>query len=109
MAVELPDWRDEAAEGDRRVACLAVNDVMALAAWARENGTTGKTSMVSDGLCEFTHAVGLEQYVSERGLDMCSIWYAMLIENGKVSEIHLEPPGACEVSKGETVLQRIAS
>ncbi len=72
MGVELPDWRDEAAEGDRRVASLTVNDGMALAAWTHENGTTGKASMVSAGLCEFTRAVGLEQDLSERGLDMRS-------------------------------------
>jgi glutaredoxin/glutathione-dependent peroxiredoxin len=60
-------------------------------------------------LAEFTRAVGLEQDLSDRGLGMRSKRYAMLIEDGKVAEIHVEPPGACEVSRGDAVLQRLAS
>jgi peroxiredoxin (alkyl hydroperoxide reductase subunit C) len=111
--VHLPSFVQNAdaikAKGIDEIVCLAVNDCAVLAAWAREHGATGKISMVSDGLCEFTRAVGLEQDLSERGLGMRSKRYSMLIEDGKVSEIHVEPPGACEVSKGDAVLQRIAS
>ena len=111
--VHLPSFVQNAdaikAKGIDEIVCLAVNDVNVLAAWAREHGATGKISMVSDGLCEFTRAIGLEQDLSERGLGMRSKRYSMLIEDGKVSEIHVEPPGACEVSKGDAVLQRLAS
>ena len=111
--VHLPSFVHNAdaikAKGIDEIVCLAVNDVMILAAWAREHGATGKISMVSDGLCEFTRAVGLEQDLSEHGLGMRSKRYAMLIEDGKVSDVQVEPPGACEVSKGEAVLQRLAS
>jgi peroxiredoxin len=97
------------ATGIDEIVCLAVNEGMVLAAWAREHGATGKISMVSDGLCEFTRAIGLEQDLRERGLGMRSKRYALLIEDAKVSEIHVEPPGACEVRQGEAVLQRLAS
>lgn len=111
--VHLPSFVQNAdaikAKGIDEIVCLAVNDCTVLAAWAREHGATGKISMVSDGLCEFTRAVGLEQDLSERGLGLRSKRYSMLIEGGKVSEIHVEPPGACEVSKGDAVLQRLAS
>jgi glutaredoxin/glutathione-dependent peroxiredoxin len=111
--VHLPSFAQNAdaikAKGIDEIVCLAVNDCAVLAAWAREHGATGKISMVSDGLCEFTRAVGLEQDLSERGLGMRSKRYSMLIEDGKVSEIHVEPPGACEVSEGDVVLQRLAS
>jgi glutaredoxin/glutathione-dependent peroxiredoxin len=111
--VHLPSFAQNAdaikAKGIDEIVCLAVNDCAVLAAWAREHGATGKISMVSDGLCEFTRAVGLEQDLSERGLGMRSKRYSMLIEDGKVSEIHVEPPGACEVSEGDAVLQRLAS
>jgi peroxiredoxin len=33
----------------------------------------------------------------------------MLIEDGKVAALHIEPPGACEVSRGDAVLERLAS
>ncbi len=49
--------------------------------------------MLSDGLCEFTRALGLEQDLSERGLGVRSKRYAMLIADGKVVDLHVEPPG----------------
>jgi peroxiredoxin len=111
--VHLPSFVQQAdaikAKGVDEIVCLAVNDVNVLAAWAREHGAAGKISMVSDGLAEFTRAVGLDQDLSERGLGIRSKRYAMIIEDGKVSDIQVEPPGACEISKGEAVLQRLVS
>jgi peroxiredoxin len=111
--VHLPSFVQNAeaikAKGVDEIVCLAVNDTAVLTAWAREHGATGKISMVSDGLGEFTRAIGLNQDLSERGLGLRSKRYVMLIEDGKVAEIHVEPPGACEVSKGDAVLQRLAS
>jgi peroxiredoxin len=111
--VHLPSFVQNAdaikAKGIDEIVCMAVNDVMVLAAWARENGASGKINMVSDGLCEFTRALGLEQDLSERGFGMRSKRYAMIIEDGKVADIQVEPPGACDISKGEAVLQRIGA
>lgn len=111
--VHLPSFVQNAeaikAKGIDEIVCVAVNDAMVLAAWARENGATGTINMVSDGLCEFTRAIGLEQDLSERGLGMRSKRYAMIIEDGKVADIQVEPPGACDISKGESVLQRIGA
>ena len=97
------------ARGIDEIACIAVNDAMVLAAWGQERGATGKISMLSDGLCEFTRALGLEQDLSERGLGMRSKRYAMLIVDGKVAELHVEPPGAYGVSSGEAVLERLGA
>jgi peroxiredoxin len=33
----------------------------------------------------------------------------MLIEDGRVSALHVESPGACEISRGDAVLERLAS
>jgi glutaredoxin/glutathione-dependent peroxiredoxin len=111
--VHLPSFVQNAeaikAKGIDEIVCLAVNDAAMLTAWAREHGATGKISMVSDGLGEFTRAIGLDQDLSERGLGLRSKRYVMRIEDGKVAEIHVEPPGACEISKGDAVLQRIAA
>jgi peroxiredoxin len=111
--VHLPSFVQHAdaikAEGIDEIVCVAVNDPMVLAAWAREHGASGKITMLSDGLAEFTRAIGLEQDLSDRGLGLRSKRYSMLIENGKVVELHVEPPGACEVSRGDAVLQRLAS
>ena len=95
------------ARGIDEIVCIAVSDVMVLAAWAREYDAAGKISMLSDGLCEFTRALGMEQDLSSRGYGIRSKRYAMLIENGKVAEMRIEPPGAYGVSSGEAVLQRL--
>src|SRR5262245_25344252 len=97
------------AKGIDEIVCVAVNDVMVLAAWGREYGATGKISMLSDGLCEFTRALGLEQDLSERGLGMRSKRYAMLIADGKVVDLYVEAPGAYGVSSGEAVLERLGA
>ena len=95
------------AKGVDEIVCVAVNDPMVLAAWSREYGATGKISMLSDGLGEFTRAMGMEQDLSSRGYGMRSKRYAMLIADGKVAEISVEPPGEYGVSSGEAVLQRL--
>jgi peroxiredoxin len=82
---------------------------MVLAAWGRERGATGKISMLSGGLREFTRALGLDQDLSERGLGMHSKRYAMLIVDGKVVDLHVESPGAYGVSSGEAVLERLGA
>jgi glutaredoxin/glutathione-dependent peroxiredoxin len=111
--VHLPSFVQHAdaikAKGIDEIVCVAVNDAMVLAAWGREHGATGKINMLSDGLGEFTRALGLEQDLSDRGLGMRSKRYAMLIEDGQVAALHIEPPSACEISRGDAVLQRLAS
>jgi glutaredoxin/glutathione-dependent peroxiredoxin len=97
------------AQGIDEIVCVAVNDAMVLAAWARERDAVGKISMLSDGLCEFTRAVGLEQDLSTRGFGMRSKRYAMLIEDGRVANISIEPPGEYGVSSAEAVLQRLSA
>lgn len=97
------------AKGIEEIVCVAVNDPMVMAAWAREYGATEHISMLSDGLGEFTRAMGLEQDLSSRGYGMRSKRYAMVIENGKVAEISVEPPGKYGVSSGEAVLQRLGA
>ena len=97
------------AKGIDEIVCVAVNDAMVLAAWGRDHGTAGKVSMLSDGLCDFTHAIGLDQDLSARGLGMRSKRYAMLIENGKVADIYVEPPGEYGVSSAEAVLKQLSA
>ncbi len=95
------------AKGVDEIVCLSVNDVMVMAAWGRDHGTEGKVSMISDGLCDFTRTVGLDQDLSSRGYGMRSKRYAMVIQDGKVEEIYVEPPGEYGVSSAEAVLQQL--
>jgi peroxiredoxin len=96
------------AKGIDEIVCVAVNDTMVLAAWGRDHGTAGKISMLSDGLGDFTRAIGLEQDLSARGFGMRSKRYAMRIDNGTVADIYVEPPGEYGVSSAEAVLKNLA-
>jgi len=95
------------ARGIDEIACVSVNDAMVLAAWGREHDAGGKVRMFSDGLGEFTRALGLEQDMSAKGYGVRSKRYAMLIESGKVVELHVEPPGEYGVSSAEAVVERL--
>lgn len=95
------------ARGIDEIVCLSVNDALVMAAWGREHGAVGKVRMLSDGLGEFTRALGLEQDMSAKGYGVRSKRYAMLIEEGRVAELHVEPPGKYGVSSAEAVLERL--
>ncbi len=95
------------ARGINEIACVSVNDAMVMGAWGQEHGAGGKVRMLSDGLGEFTRALGLEQDMSAKGYGVRSRRYAMLIEDGKVADVHVEPPGEYGVSSAEAVLDRL--
>ena len=92
------------AKGVDTIACIAVNDVFVMDAWAKELGVDGQIMMLADGSGAFTKALGLELDLVARGLGIRSQRYAMVVENGRVTHLAVEPPGGFEVSKAESVL-----
>src|ERR1043165_7230807 len=50
------------------VACLSVNVVFVMKAWAEENDALGKITMLADGSAAFTKALGLELDLTAHGL-----------------------------------------
>ncbi|MDX1430934.1 MAG: peroxiredoxin [Gammaproteobacteria bacterium] len=95
------------ARGIDEIVCLSVNDAMVMNAWGREHGAPGKVGMLADGLGEFTRAVGLEQDMSARGYGIRSKRYAMLVDDGRVADLHVEPAGEYGISSAEAVLERL--
>jgi peroxiredoxin len=91
-------------KGVDTVACVAVNDAFVMAAWAKDQGVDGRILMLADGAAGFTKLLGLELDLNARGLGIRSQRYAMVVEDGKVSSLSVEPPGGFDVSKAETVL-----
>ncbi|MCB1477577.1 MAG: peroxiredoxin [Tepidamorphaceae bacterium] len=93
------------AKGVDEVFCLAVNDPFVLAAWAKEVGTDGKITLLSDGNGTFTKALDMSVDLSAAGLGERSKRYAMLIEDGVVTQLNVEDsPGKAEISSAETLL-----
>ncbi len=92
------------AKGVDDVACLSVNDAFVMDAWGAAHGAGGKVTMLGDGNADFTNAVGLGQDRSDRGMGLRSQRYAMIVEDGVVTALEVEPAPALDVSKAEAVL-----
>ena len=92
------------AKGVDRIVCVAVNDAFVMAAWGKDQEAEGKVLMLADGNGDFTRALGLETDLSGFGLGQRSQRYAMIIEDGIVTLLNVEKPGAYEVSSAEAVL-----
>ncbi len=95
------------AKGIDKVACIAVNDPFVMKAWGQDNQAAGKVDMLSDGNAELAKAMGLEMDASGAGLGLRSKRYAMVIENGVVTSLHIDGPGVFEETSVEAVLERL--
>lgn len=98
-----------AKKGVDAIYCLSVNDPFVMGAWGKDTGAEGAgIGMLGDPASEFTTAIGMNFTAPPAGLFERSKRYAMLVEDGKVSVLHLEEnPGVCETSGGEALLDAI--
>lgn len=93
------------AKGVDTVACLSVNDVFVMGAWGKDQGVGDKVVMLADGAGDYTAMLGLELDLSARGLGKRATRFAMVVDNGKVTHLAVEPnPGEMSVSGAEAVL-----
>ena len=95
------------AKGVDEIACVSVNDAFVMDAWGKAQGSAGKVRMLADGNGEFTRAVGLELDASGFGMGKRSQRYAMVLNDGKVEQLHVEPAGGLNVSSCEAVLGKL--
>ena len=98
---------DIAAKGVDKIVCLSVNDAFVMDAWGKDQKVGDKVMMIADGNGDFTKAVGLELDLVANGMGSRSKRYAMLVDNGVVTKLEVEKPGAFEVSSAEHMLKQI--
>lgn len=107
----LPGYVGNAAalkkKGIDKIACISVNDAFVMDAWGKEHQADDKVVMLGDGSCEFTQAVGLTVDRTEAGMGIRSQRYAMLVEDGIVTGLHVEKSGEYAVSSAEAMLERL--
>lgn len=96
---------DFSAKGVDLIACLSVNDSFVMKAWADDQKAT-EIAMLADGGAELTLALGLEMDSGSFG-GMRSRRYAMIIEDGVVTDLALEAPKEFEVSSAEAMLAKL--
>ena len=94
-------------KGVDTIACLAVNDAFVMGAWGNANNARGKVRMLADGNGEFTKAVGLTLDASGFGMGTRSQRYAMIVKDGKVEHLFVEPGPGLTVSSAEAVLSKL--
>ena len=95
------------AKGIDTIACLSVNDAFVMDAWGKEHGADGKIMMLGDGSAEFTEAIGLSVDRRSAGMGIRSQRYSMIVDNGVVTALHVEPSGEYGVSSAEAMLEKL--
>ena len=96
------------AKGVDAIAMTSVNDHFVLGAWGEASGAKGHVDFLADGNGEFAKALGLELDASAGGLGLRSKRYSMLVEDGVVKQLNIEPnPGQADLSSAEHLLAQI--
>ncbi|WP_105255834.1 peroxiredoxin [Pseudoalteromonas sp. T1lg75] len=108
-AAHLPGFvvlREEfAAKGVDEVMCVSVNDAFVMKAWG-ESQNADRIRMLADGDASFTKALGLDKDTGDFG-GVRSTRYAMVVDNGVVTQLFVEEDKQFEVSKAEHVLANL--
>ncbi|MGA7937629.1 MAG: glutathione peroxidase [Kovacikia sp.] len=91
------------------IICMSVNDAFVMNEWAREQNSKNLT-MIPDGNGAFTEGMGMLVDKSDLGFGKRSWRYSMLVKDGVVEKMFIEPdePGdPFKVSDAETMLNYI--
>jgi peroxiredoxin (alkyl hydroperoxide reductase subunit C) len=91
-------------KGVDTIACLSVNDAFVMGAWGKDQNVGDSVMMLADGNAELTKALGLELDASGAGMGLRCQRFAMVVEDGQVTKLNIEAPGAFEVSSAEAIL-----
>lgn len=95
-------------KGVDTIAIVSVNDAFVMSAWKRDTDQRNEAIFLGDGNTDFTKAIGMEMDGSGFGLGTRSLRYSMVVEDGVVKTLNLEPnPGKVEVSGGDTLLGQL--
>ncbi|MEP1469564.1 MAG: peroxiredoxin [Halieaceae bacterium] len=91
------------AAGVDTIVCMAVNDAFVMGAWGQAQNAE-ELLMLADGNGEFTEALGLQLDGTGFGLGHRSQRFAMLVEDGTVTQLNVEPGAGVDVSSAETMM-----
>lgn len=99
---------DLKAKGIEEVVVTGVNDVFVMGAWAKHTGGEGKVTYLADGSGHFAEAMGMTLDLDERGLGTRSKRYAMVVDDGVVKTMAVEPnPGQADETSAEKLMAKL--
>jgi len=112
-STHLPRYNELAAvlkkNGVDDIVCLSVNDTFVMNAWAQDQ-ESDNVRLIADGNGDFTRGMGMLVDKQELGFGQRSWRYSMLVRDGVVEKMFVEPqkPGdPFEVSDADTMLAYI--
>jgi glutaredoxin-like protein len=113
-ASHLPRYEELApafrSAGIDEIVCVSVNDGFVMQAWGEDQGARN-VRLIPDGNGEFTRAMGMLVDKSDLGFGPRSWRYSMLVEDGVVKKMFVEPEvegDPYEVSDADTMLAYVA-
>uniref|UniRef100_A0A803QS67 Glutaredoxin-dependent peroxiredoxin n=1 Tax=Cannabis sativa TaxID=3483 RepID=A0A803QS67_CANSA len=95
------------AKGVNEIFLVSVNDPFVMKAWAQTYSGNKNVKFLADGAAKYTHALGLELDLSEKGLGIRSRRFALVVDNLKVTVANGENGGEFSVSSADDILKAL--
>ena len=96
-------------KGVDHIAVMSVNDHHVMKVWGEALSGVGKLDFLSDGSATYTKAIGMEIDRTEAGMGVRARRFSMIVEDGIVKTINLEPEGGRGVTAtgAEAMLEQL--
>ncbi|CAL9059355.1 unnamed protein product [Musa banksii] len=94
-------------KGVDEILLISVNDPFVMKAWAKTYPENKNVKFLADGSGTYTHALGLELDLSEKGLGTRSRRFALLADDLVVKVANIEEGGAFTISGAEEILKAL--
>ena len=110
-AKHLPGFVENAdalkAKGVSKIVCMSVNDAFVMDAWGKSQNASSAVVMLADGNGDFARALGLTMDGTGFGMGERAQRFSVIINDGVVSTLNIEEPGAFDVSSAEHMLSQL--
>ena len=96
------------AKGVDTIACMSVNDVFVMDAWAKDQGAGDQVQLLADGNADYVKSLGLQLDASGFGMGTRGERFAIVVKNGVVDQLHREAAASdVKESSAENVLANL--
>ncbi|HRC86528.1 MAG TPA: peroxiredoxin, partial [Thermoanaerobaculia bacterium] len=95
------------AKGVELIVCVAVNDHHVMNAWGKARNVGDYLLLLADGNGDFARATGLDFDLSRAGMGLRNRRYAMVLDDGRVRYLGVEPAPGVSVSGAAAVLEAL--
>ncbi|CAN8275849.1 unnamed protein product [Cochlearia groenlandica] len=94
-------------KGVDEIICFSVNDPFVMKAWGKTYKENKHVKFVADGSGEYTHLLGLELDLKDKGLGVRSKRFSFLIDSLKVVVANVESGGEFIVSGADDIIKAL--